>query len=180
MKRSLDSMDDKTKKTLALVGLGVGGVVVAYALSNKKPNETQQTANNAQQSAGVVPIPALLAQSSQRAANNVATSNPVPQNVTVPTQQAQQAINQSGGLSSFYEKFGLRAYTANDAGYEQAKGNYNALIGLGNNSWLQVPTYVTDKTTLLKHLNIVSTQYANDANLKSMVDARISQVNAIQ
>lgn len=171
-------MNEQTKKVLLIGGAGVGVLAVAYVLSTRKgSSETQQTVQQAQQSAGVVPIPALLAQSSARAANNVATSNPIPQNVSVPTQQATQQAQQSGGLSEFYSKYGLRPYTVNDPYYEQYKGSYNALLDLGNNSLLQVPTYVKDKTTLLQHLSIVQ-QSNQNAQFNTLLAAKVAQVNA--
>jgi hypothetical protein len=165
---------DKKTKTFALIGLGVAGVGAAYVLSKGKTSDSSQQSQDSSGSPATVPIPALLAQSSLRPANNAISSNPIPANTQTTT-----TPTTTGGLQSFYDKAGLRAYTANDPNYEQYKGSYDKLLDLGNGSLLTVPTYVTDKTTLLKHLSIVQSQYSSDAAYSSLLNTKIAQVNTL-
>lgn len=164
---------DKKTKTLALVGLGVGGVGLAYVLSKNKGASSGDGATSPAQPVSV-PIPALLAQSSQRPAS-VGGSSPIPSNV-----QPAPPTTATGSLQDFYTKAGLRPYTANDPHYDAYKGNYDKLLNLGNDSFLTVPTYVTDKASLLKHLSIVQSQYSGgDAAYANTLGAKIEQINAL-
>ena len=166
---------DKKIKTYAIIGVGVGGVVLAYVLSKSKTSaDSSESSTGSSASPSTVPIPALLAQSSTRPANNAITSAPVPVNVPTTT-----TPTSTGSMQDFYTKAGLRAYTANDPYYDQYKGNYDKLLNLGNGSLLTVPTYVTDKATLLKHLSIVQTQYTGDAAYSSLLATKVAEVNAL-
>lgn len=172
-------MDDKQKKMLLVGAGGIAVLGVAYVMSMRKSSASgdaqgvgasvtplpQQSPN------AVVPIPALLAQASQKGANNISTSNPIPVTTTPP------AIESSGsgvsGLQGFYSKFGLRAYTANDPEYSRMGLNYNAV---DTATGILVPNYVVDKTTLLQHYGALKQSGANYGD----IDSRISSITAIQ
>lgn len=167
-------MDEKTKKTLMLVGIGVAGVVGAYVLSSRKSStsSTQSPAsvNTPNASGGVVPIPALLAQSSQRP-NAPTPSAPIPQNVPTPQPVPQQASS----LSDFWRRFGLKAFSSGNPDFDK---NYTAQLEIGGNRAITVPTYVVDKTTLLQHLNVVAEKYSDDST-RPLVRETIQRVQAI-
>lgn len=170
---TVNAMDDKTKKTLLLVGVGVAGVVGAYVLSSRKSTpsnaQTPTSVNMPNASSGVVPIPALLAQSAQRP-NTLTPSAPIPANAQTP-----QPIPQQNSLQDFWSRFGLKPFSSGNPDFDKS---YTAQLEIGGNRAITVPTYVVDKTTLLQHLNIVSEKYSDDVS-RPLVQQTIQRVQAI-
>lgn len=171
----MKTMDDKTKKTLMIVGVGIAGVVGAYVLSSRKGEQSNAreaspaSVNMPNASQGVVPIPALLAQSAQRP-STLAPSAPIPANAQTP-----QPIPQQNSLQDFWSRFGLKPFSSGNPDFDKS---YTAQLEIGGNRAITVPTYVVDKTTLLQHLNIVSEKYSDDVS-RPLVQQTIQRVQAI-